>query len=421
MAEAGGQLSDRGLRADRRSQHRGARRQGRGDRLVLPAALRLRRLLRGAARRRGQRLLAAGARGRAPDDAALPAGHPGARDRARDRRGGGRGRRLHAVLGHPGRDRPGAAGARPRRPGRDGDRDRAPLRLRLDRPLGPPRRGRAARHRRPRRGGHPHAGAAQGRRLPQPRALHGRRRRDGAVRAHLLPLAPRRAAGDRPGGAARRDRGLVAQVGGAVQLPGSLARPGGAIADHPEGADPRRDRGDRRGADHLAARGDRRRPQLGLPLLLGARRDLHALRAAEVGLPRRGARLAAVAAQGGGGHARADAAALRHRRRAAAARARAALAPGLRRQPAGPRRQPGAEAGSARRARRDDGLAARRADPPPRPARRRLAAAGQAGRVHGEVLVGARPRHLGDARAAAALHPLEGDVPGWRSTGRRRR
>ena len=136
---------------------------------------------------------------------------------------------------------------------------------------------------------------------------------------------------------------------------------GGALAHHAEGADPCGDRRDRRGADDLAARGDRRRAQLGLPLLLGAGRDLHPLRAGEVGLPRRGGGLAAVAAPGGGGLARADAAALRHRRRAAAARARAALAPGLCRQPAGPGRQPGADPGAARRARRDDGRAARRA------------------------------------------------------------
>ena len=212
-----------------------------------------------------------------------------------------------------------------------------------------------------------------------------------------------------PEAAAEGDRRLVAQMGRAVQLRRALARPGGALADHAEGADPCGDGRDRGGADHLAARGDRRRPQLGLPLLLAARRDLHALRAAEVRLPRRGGGLAALAAQGGGGLARADAAALRHRRRAAAARARARLAPGLRRQPSGPHRQPGADPGAARRARRDDGRPARRARAPARPARRRLAAAGQAGRVHGEVLDRPRPRHLGDARAAAALHPLQGD------------
>ena len=52
-----------------------------------------------------------------------------------------------------------------------------------------------------------------------------------------------------------------------------------ALAHHAEGADVRADRRDRRRADHVAARVDRRRAQLGLPLLLAARRDLHALRA----------------------------------------------------------------------------------------------------------------------------------------------
>ena len=43
-----------------------------------------------------------------------------------------------------------------------------------------------------------------------------------------------------------------------------------------QGADLRADRRDRRRADHVAAGADRRRAQLGLPLLLVARRDAHA-------------------------------------------------------------------------------------------------------------------------------------------------
>ena len=48
------------------------------------------------------------------------------------------------------------------------------------------------------------------------------------------------------------------------------------------------DRRHRRGRHHLAARGDRRRTQLGLPLLLAARRHLHPARPAADRLPRRG-------------------------------------------------------------------------------------------------------------------------------------
>ena len=75
-------------------------------------------------------------------------------------------------------------------------------------------------------------------------------------------------------------RGLVARVVGTLHVRGRVARRGPALADHPEGADLRADRRHRRRADDLAARGPRRRAQLGLPLLLAARRDLHALRAA---------------------------------------------------------------------------------------------------------------------------------------------
>ena len=64
---------------------------------------------------------------------------------------------------------------------------------------------------------------------------------------------------------------------------------GHALADHAEGADLRADRRHRRRADHLAARAARRRAQLGLPLLLAARRDAHAARADERRLLRGGA------------------------------------------------------------------------------------------------------------------------------------
>ena len=53
------------------------------------------------------------------------------------------------------------------------------------------------------------------------------------------------------------------------------ARP--AVAHHPQGAHVRAHRRDRRRAHHVAAGVDRQRPQLGLPLLLAARRHVHAL------------------------------------------------------------------------------------------------------------------------------------------------
>ena len=62
-----------------------------------------------------------------------------------------------------------------------------------------------------------------------------------------------------------------------------------------KGVDLRPDGRNRRGADHLAAGGDRRRPQLGLPLLLAPRRHPHARRADRLGLPRRGPGVARVA------------------------------------------------------------------------------------------------------------------------------
>ena len=67
-----------------------------------------------------------------------------------------------------------------------------------------------------------------------------------------------------------------------------LARPGATLVDHAEGAHLRAHRRDRGRAHDVAARVDRRRAQLGLPLLLAARRHVHHLLADDRGLHRRG-------------------------------------------------------------------------------------------------------------------------------------
>ena len=102
----------------------------------------------------------------------------------------------------------------------------------------------------------------------------------------------------------------------------------------------------------------RRRAQLGLPLLLAPRRDVHALRADERRLHRRGARLARLAAARGRRRPRERPDPLRRRRRAARSRAGARLAAGLRGLGAGAGRQRRARAVPARRLRRGDGRAA---------------------------------------------------------------
>ena len=65
-----------------------------------------------------------------------------------------------------------------------------------------------------------------------------------------------------------------------LELPGDWRDARAALAHRAQGADLRADRRDRRRADDVAARVDRRRAQLGLPLLLAARRDAHAARPA---------------------------------------------------------------------------------------------------------------------------------------------
>ena len=179
------------------------------------------------------------------------------------------------------------------------------------------------------------------------------------------------------GRGARRHRGVVARSGRRrCTYDGPRgATPVRALADHAQGADLRADRRHRRRADHLAARAARRRAQLGLPLLLAARRDVHALRAAAAPATRDEARawrdwlLRAVAGRPG---AAADH--VRPRRRAAADRARARLAARLRGLGAGAHRQRRRRPVPARRLRRGAWTrCTRRAQAGLEPRRRRLA------------------------------------------------
>ena len=70
-------------------------------------------------------------------------------------------------------------------------------------------------------------------------------------------------------------------IGRARTYDGEWSDARAALVDHAQGAHLRADRRHRGRAHHLAARVDRRRAQLGLPLLLAARRDVHDLLADE--------------------------------------------------------------------------------------------------------------------------------------------
>jgi hypothetical protein len=273
----------RGLRHRRRHAEPRARRSRRIGGLALLAALRLGRLLRRAARQPGPRALAHRAATRAaPRLAPLPSRHARARDGAR-----GRGR------AHPHRGFHAAAprGVRPRarRGGRRGARRHGARSAAADGVRRAPAVAAAPRRRRrgARRSGR---GAAPLAALVRPRgglrASHVRGRGGAAhpVHAHVVPLAPCAAGADRP---ARGDRGHRAVLDGVVRglhPHRPVARRGRAVARHAEGAHLRAHRRRRRRRDDLAPGADRRRPQLGLPPLLAARRDARRLRRGD-GLP----------------------------------------------------------------------------------------------------------------------------------------
>ena len=149
--------------------------------------------------------------------------------------------------------------------------DRA-LRLRTCRPVGDDTRRSDPIHGWPGLGGPVAPGRGDGQGSAHGRRLHRDRARTLSLHPRVVPL-PRG-----PAAAARQllrrapHRGVLDRVGPAMLLRGSLPRRGRALADHPQGADLRAHRRHRRRRHHVAARGARRQPQLGLPLLLAARR-----------------------------------------------------------------------------------------------------------------------------------------------------
>ena len=204
---------------------------------------------------------------------------------------------------------------------------------------------------------------------------------------------------------------LLAALGCAALLRGSVARRRDPQCAGAQAALLRSLRSDRGSSKRVSARGDRRRAQLGLPLLLGARLGLHARCPPAVGLPARGRGVLLVAAARIPAHAAAPAGALPPRRRRARTRAHARAAR-LSRIAARPRRQRGRPADPAGHLRRPaaDRLhlhrGRRAAGPRDRPPTRRHR------RSRLPHLAPAGLRHLGGAKPARALHPLQDDVLG---------
>jgi len=101
-------------------------------------------------------------------------------------------------------------------------------------------------------------------------------------RRHAAAGTGRDRAGGRRGGGAplpRGDRHVLAGMGRLARHPVRMARRGDPRRHHPGAQRLRRHRGDRRGDDDVDSRGAGQPPQLGLPLLLAARRLLRGQRA----------------------------------------------------------------------------------------------------------------------------------------------
>ena len=206
----------------------------------------------------------------------------------------------------------------------------------------------------------------------RPRARHRGRPRAGAPRARagragvlrpLLGRGPRRAARTSTTprrGSPRRSRFWRALARPSAHPRPSLARPDPALGARDQGPDLHADRRDGRGADDVAARDPGRRAQLGLPLHLDARHDLHAAGAALPEPRLGGRRVHAVRRRRRAERGRLAADHVRDRRPARPHRVDARPPLRLRRRPAGPDRQRRLRPAPERRLRRGARL-----DPPP--------------------------------------------------------
>ena len=213
---------------------------------------------------------------------------------------------------------------------------------------------------------------------------------------------------------------LLARLARRRSLPGpSVAPAPAALGADPEGPDVRADRRDGGGADDLAARDDRWRTQLGLPLLLDARRDVHTVGAARARLRLGGRRLHAVRRRSEAQRRRRAADHVRGRRRARPDRAHAGRPERVRR-----RLGPCGSATARIKQRQNDVYGAVLDSIYLHTKRRRPHAARlwpvleDQVRCAIEVWEPAGPGHLGGARRAQALRVLEADVLGgarsWR-------
>ena len=198
-----------------------------------------------------------------------------------------------------------------------------------------------------------------------------------------------------------------------LRLRRRLGGAGSQLDPHAQGPHLRADRRDRRGADHLAAGVDRRRAELGLPVLLAAGRDADARRAHRRGLSRGGPGVAQLALPGRRRRSGRPPDHVRRRRRAPPARVRARLAAGLRGLPAGAGRKRRLRAAPARRLRRGDRRLlhrprARAARHPTTPGSSRDTCSASWSRPGDEPDAG-----IWEMRGPnRALHPLEGDGVG---------
>ncbi len=262
--------------------------------------------------------------------------------------------------------------------------------------------------RRPRLGLDPLARPPARQRLRPQGHLPGRGRGQGPVRVRLAPLPRGRAADGRPARRARLHPGDLGGLGLQGHPRGHLARRRGPLDDHPEGADLRPDRRHRGRRDDEPARGPRRRAQLGLPVLLAARRLDDPRRPADQRLPRRGQGVARVAAARDRRSSPGPPDHVRRGRRAPPPRDDPRLAARLRELPArsGSATAPRASSSSTSTARWSTRSTTRgRAGCPRRP---RLEADPQDDGLPGDRLEPARRGPVGGARPAPPVHALQG-------------